>query len=98
MGEPDAHVMHRCDTPPCVNPSHLFLGTNADNVADKVAKGRQLKGEEVKLAKLSACDVRRIRADYANGKTYVSLAEEYEVHHSTIGNIIKRVTWKHVRI
>ncbi len=34
------HVLHHCDNPPCIEPTHLFLGTNADNVADRVAKGR----------------------------------------------------------
>lgn len=38
------HVLHRCDNPPCVNPDHLFVGTDADNVADCIAKGRKHRG------------------------------------------------------
>src|SRR6266850_5551698 len=42
-----AFIMHHCDNPPCVRPQHLFPGTNADNVADKIAKGRQAYGERI---------------------------------------------------
>lgn len=57
------HVMHKCDNNKCVNPAHLKLGTNVDNIADKVAKRRTLFGEKQPHAKLSNSQVRLIRAD-----------------------------------
>lgn len=55
-------VLHRCDNPPCVRPSHLFLGTAADNSKDMVAKGRYRSG----TARLTPDEVRSIRASHEN--------------------------------
>jgi hypothetical protein len=77
------HVLHRCDNPPCCNPAHLFLGTNVDNVADKVAKGRQSRlgtgrrGEAHASAKLTDEQVRHIHRREMRGADY---AELYGVH------------------
>jgi hypothetical protein len=93
------HVCHRCDNPPCCNPDHLFLGTDADNIADKCRKGRAktrpLCGEANPDAKLTADQVRTIRATYADGAaTQTELAVRYGVTQSTIWLIIHRKKWK----
>lgn len=92
----DLHVLHRCDNPRCVRPDHLFLGTNLDNVQDKVNKGRvaRLYGEDAPSAKLTANQVEEIRARYIPWVvTYSQLAREYNVSTSSIGGIIKKRTW-----
>lgn len=93
-------VLHKCDNRLCVNPKHLFLGTNQDNVTDRENKnrGNQPKGEKVGLAKLNANQVREIRKRYAEGGIlYRELAAEYGVNECNIGHIITRWTWKHVK-
>ena len=61
------HVLHTCDVRPCVNPDHLFLGSNSDNVADKVAKERHAFGEASVISKLTNAQVMSIRQKYAQG-------------------------------
>jgi len=53
-------VLHRCDVPCCVNPAHLFLGTDGDNVRDRDKKNRQARGERISSAKLTAAAVMEI--------------------------------------
>lgn len=89
------HVCHSCDNPACVNPSHLWLGTNADNVADKIAKrrDRNLRGQEHPMAKLNEDIVRWIRQSDLSGR---ALAKELGVDRTTIQYIRQRKLWRHV--
>jgi hypothetical protein len=95
-------ILHQCDCPPCVRPEHLFRGTNADNVADRVRKGRNgprptPRGEASPDAKLREFQVREIRARYAaGGVTWRSLAREYGVSTGTVQKILEGRTWRHV--
>lgn len=90
-------VLHRCDVPACCNPSHLFLGTNADNVADRESKHRNCPGEVNVSAKLTNKQALEIRALYSVGDTtYNKLASQFGVSKITIKSIIRRETWKHL--
>lgn len=90
------HVLHRCDNPPCVNPAHLFLGTNADNMADKAAKGREARGEAHGLAKLTAALISGVFASDAAGESKASIARRLGVGRTTIGHVLAKRTWVHV--
>ena len=95
----DICVCHKCDNPKCINPAHMFLGSVADNMNDKMAKGRgnALKGENHRLSKLTEHDVREIRKKYADGGiSQQQLSLEYEVDRTTIRDIIRRRNWKHI--
>jgi len=100
----DLHVLHKCDNRLCVNPAHLFLGTNLDNIEDMITKGRQAKGpdkraykgEANKRAVLSAEQVKEIRRRCANGENQDELARVYGVSQGHISNVYRRVTWKHI--
>lgn len=91
-------VLHTCDNPKCINPDHLFLGTNADNVRDKVAKNRQSKvgeypGEKHHGAKLTNEDVLFIRESQLSQK---QLAVKFNTTQPNISLIQSRVRWAHI--
>lgn len=102
-------VLHKCDNPACINIDHLFLGTQTDNMADKVAKGRQSKGKQHSeltkgkvpsgsknhAARLTEDQVSQIRA-LAPTHTQRALAQQFGVGQATIWYVLKGITWKDV--
>ncbi len=85
-------VMHRCDNKPCVRPSHLTLGTPADNMADMARKGRSLRGQRNHEAKLDENAVRIIRS-YIGIRSKAALARDFGVSETAITNVIRGKTW-----
>ncbi len=87
-------VCHKCDTPSCVNPEHLFLGTSADNQADMASKGRSVRGERNCKVKLKPKDILAIRKRFDNGEPFTVIAPDFSVTPENVGYIAKRQTWR----
>lgn len=94
---PDSlQVRHTCDNPPCQNPLHWLLGTNADNVRDKVNRERQQcqRGERNPSVKLTAEQVAEIRQDFGrSGVTQSVIAASYGISQSQVSKIVHGVKW-----
>ena len=90
------HVLHSCDNPPCCNPSHLSLGTPADNMLDMARKGRACVGERHHCAKLAPADVLCIRRSLENGIHPRTLARLFGVGRSAILDSGRGKTWKSI--
>lgn len=88
-----AFVLHTCDNPACVNPAHLFLGSNADNMADKVAKGRQAQGVGNAYSKLTEAQVMAIRADT---RLLRVIGDEYGINKTQVSRIRRRTAWRNL--
>ena len=90
-------VLHRCDSPACVNPDHLFLGTPGDNARDRSKKGRtgDIRGEKNGRAKLSVEQVAEIRRLYQEtGISKVKLGKKFGVSDTQIGFIVRNKEWR----
>ena len=95
------NALHKCDTPRCCNPDHIFFGTQKDNAADCMAKDRHARGERNKKNKLTDEQVLQIRRDYRRPTFKVSniqeLVKRYGVRRGTISAIIRGQTWRHLK-
>lgn len=92
----DEVLLHRCDTPACVRPDHLKVGTVEENNEDKLRKGRQCRGSKVASSVFSEDEVMDIRELKALGFGVVEISRAYGVHHSTVGRILQKKNWTHV--
>lgn len=91
----DLHCLHTCDTPSCVNPYHLFLGTNMDNIQDKLTKDRQPNGVSIHTCKLTEADVKYI-LDLGPNQNRSITAKLFGVGSSLICRILDGTSWKHI--
>ena len=95
-------VCHHCDVRCCVNPTHLYAGDWNDNVQDCMRRGRYVAGGKPHLgarngmAKLTESQAIEIRRRVDAGETQVSLATEFNLHISTVHNLVRRRKWRHL--
>lgn len=90
-----AFICHKCDTPACINPNHLFIGTAKENTRDMITKGRKasLCGSDHRLSKLTESNVIEIRKLHTYGLAHSEIAKCYGVVFQTISSVVRRKTW-----
>ena len=90
------HVLHRCDNPVCINPDHLFLGTDKDNMRDKQAKGRGFisSGAKSGMAKLTEAQVEEALTSTTR---HIDLASKFKVSADVIVDVRSGLSWKDSR-
>jgi len=99
---PGLVVCHRCDTPACVNPDHLFLGTQADNIRDMNLKGRRTQGRVYagalnSAAKLTEDQARKVLADVRAGRTKTAVANDNGITRTAVYHIVTGRNWPHLQ-
>lgn len=95
--EQEKDILHSCDNPECVNPAHLRVGTHAENMRDKLERGRQKRGTQCSNAKLTDDQVAIIKAA-GRAVPRLVMAQEFGVNRQAISNILCGRKWKHVQV
>lgn len=90
---PGCVICHRCDSPACVNPNHLYAASQAANLGDMAAKGRSAHGERSAAARLSESAVLTIRS---SARKQIDLAKQLGVSPMTISYAKRRLAWRHL--
>lgn len=93
----DLVVCHHCDNRKCVNPAHLFIGTDRDNAMDCYKKMRHCRGNKHHAAKLNPDAVRDIRRRYSSGEFCKDIAPDFGVQPGCIFKVATRRLWRHVQ-
>ena len=91
-------VCHSCDNPSCVNPDHLWRGSQADNMRDMERKGRGKRGSQLPQSKLTEDDVRYIKMFLSAGAKQKVIAKNFGVSRSAIALIKTGKNWSHVEV
>lgn len=89
----ELQVLHRCDNKKCVNPAHLFLGTNQDNMDDRDQKGRLSYGERHSISKLTRPDILAIRQLLSDGVSQVEIAKRFGISQPHVSSIKLGKSW-----
>ncbi len=97
QGQHGVCVLHKCDNPKCVNPHHLFLGSNLDNIKDMKNKGRVSRGDSHINAKLTCADIPEIRRLSRAGKSCKYIGKMFGVSGVSIWGVRSGRTWSHVQ-
>lgn len=97
LGSPDRQVLHKCDNPSCINPHHLYEGTNSDNVKDRVKRNRGAVGERIHLSKYSEEFVLELKEYYKiSGRSMRQCGRDYNIPESSAVHILCGRNWKHI--
>jgi len=91
------YICHKCDRRACMNPDHLFIGTQKDNIQDMLSKGRESRGEERWNVKLTEGQVIEIRELLKEGNTQRKIAKEFGVSQMAVSHINTGLSWGWLR-